>query len=828
MSAVVDSRPRIGRFAIVRELGRGAQGAVYLADDQHLERQVALKTVSLEGIDDADPGAVLHTLLAEARIVSKLQHPNLVTLHDALEERGEPCLVFEYVEGRTLSALIREQGRLAPAQAAKIAHDALLGVACAHAHKVLHRDLKPANVMITAAGVPRVMDFGIACRTHSGPVRDGSLAGTPAYMAPEYISEGTFLPASDVFAMGVVLYEMLTGRPPAKGASPIETLNLIVHQAFAPPSSVNPAVDERLDALVMKALAKDPEERYAGAGEMARAIDEYLAPAATQPGAEAKGTLEFLLRRMRHKSDFPALSSTISAINRVVVSDREPTGVLCSAILKDVSLTSKLLKLVNAAYYAQYGGAISTVSRAVTLLGFEEVRNIAMSLMLLEHLQNKTHAGELRDELLGTYMSGLMARDLARRLGVRDAEEAFICAMMHRLGRLLVLFYLHDEHQAIERLAGARGWDEARAAKDVLGMGYEDIGIGVARTWNFPASILDSMRPVAVSAPSAAQFEGERLRMLADLSNSVCDALRSGSEEDREQRLKDVVKKYGRATGIGESTVKKVVAGSLEALARDGQTLGPLMANSALLGQAHAVAAGHSAPVAPAVPGDDTTLVAVPATRAAGDEATLVLPVGGATADQTTQLLRPAAAGAGVAAAPARPAEERRAALSAGVQDIINTLVGKYELNDVLRMMLETIYRGIGFQRVLLCVRDAKRDALRARLGFGEDAEAIIRAGFAVPLNGKRDIFYAAVTQHADICIQDLSDEKIRRHVPDWYREAIKARGMLLLPIALNGRAVGLVYADVAESAQLRLAPEEMSLLKTLRNQAVLAMRQAG
>jgi eukaryotic-like serine/threonine-protein kinase len=168
----------------------------------------------------------------------------------------------------------------------------------------------------------------------------------------------------------------------------------------------------------------------------------------------------------------------------------------------------------------------------------------------------------------------------------------------------------------------------------------------------------------------------------------------------------------------------------------------------------------------------------------------------------------------------------RQAALAAGVQDITNTLVGNHTLNDVLRIILETMYRAIGFDRVLLFTMDARQHALRCRFGFGADAEQIVHKGVSVPLDGARDLFYAASVMGADLCIQDVESDKVRPHVPAWYRAAIGARGMVLLPIADRKRTVGLIYADSNSPATLHFSAEELGLLKTLRNQAVLAMRQ--
>ncbi len=320
-------------------------------------------------------------LLQEARIVSALSHPNIVPLYDAGEDDGVFYLVFEYVEGHSLAALIRENGKLETSRAVEFAVALAQAVAYAHERDVLHRDIKPANVMITKDDVPRLMDFGIASSATAGDAASRLLVGTPFYMAPEYISDGIYEPSSDVFALGVVLYEMLTAERPFRGGDSRETVQRIVEADLVPASRLNDTVDEHLDALLAKSLAKRPAERFAGAAEMAAALAAYLAPADTPGQAHAgHGTLDYLLRRIRHKGDFPALSATISAVNRAASSDREPVAILCNSILKDFALTGRLLKIVNASNLNQFGGAIGTVSRAVSILGYDTVRNVSMSL----------------------------------------------------------------------------------------------------------------------------------------------------------------------------------------------------------------------------------------------------------------------------------------------------------------------------------------------------------------------------------------------------------------------------------------------------------------
>lgn len=804
LGLAASTAPRqLGRFALIRVLGQGAQGMVHLARDPRLDRQVALKT--WKASSTGDPRAQIAALMDEARMVSRLAHPNVVTLHDAFEEQGQACLVFEYVPGETLADLVARDGALAPAKAVRIALDVCRAVAAAHANGIIHRDLKPGNIMLTASGTARVMDFGIARCMNNAAAGDQGLVGTPAYMAPEYLSTRTAAPSNDLFALGMVLYEMLAGRPAVQGRSLFETLHRIANEPFAPVSRQNSACDDKLDSLVMKALEKDPSRRFATAQELEAALKDYLdLTAAPDLGQVSNATLEFLLRRMRHKSDFPALTSTLSAVNRAVSDEKEPVAVLCNSILKDFALTNKLLKLVNAACFTQYGGDISTISRAVALIGFEGVRNAALSLMLFEHLQNHPQAGALKDEVVATYFAGTLARDLAVGAGLRLGEEAYVCAMFHRLGQLVTAFYLAEEDAAIKRLMAGRDIRLEQAAREVLGMSFEELGIGVARSWNFPESILTSMRGMRDAALPRNALETEPLRVLSAMACDLCDCARASDGPAMHKKLDEIQQKYGKATGLDRKRLENVLIAGGESLKSDRD----LLAFAGTKGIQFPALQSALAIRTPPIAADADTVVNAPSPLM-GD--TVIGPANTTGLFDTQGGLKPG---------------NRAAVLTAGVQDITNTLVGDYEMFDVMRIILETLYRGLGFQRTLLFIREPSGVALRCRFGFGEGAEALSKARLAIPLKPGQDLFSAALQKGVDICIENLDDPRMQSHIPDWYRKVLQARGMVLFPMMLNKRAVGLIYADAAAAHSFGFSTEELNLVKTLRNQAVLALKQ--
>ncbi len=512
---------RIGRFDIRRELGRGAQSVVYLGFDPQLQREIAIKTVHFNRPDPAQN----QVLLAEARMVGKLRHPNIVPIFEAGEQGGDLYLVFEYVPGKTLAEFLRDSGALSAVKAVGILRPILDAVSQAHAQGIIHRDLKPSNILLDENGTPRVMDFGIAARVDSPNDDAGEYTGTPAYMAPEYIDRRESSERSDIFAAGLILFEMLAGRRAVEGDNIFQVMHRLASENLKLPA--NAAVDENLCGILYKALARDPALRYQSAQQFAEALDNYLDPEEEMSGAQNKqSTLDFLLRRMRHKSDFPALSESVSAINKIANSETESINKLSNSILKDFALTNKLLRLVNSAYFRPAGGgSISTVSRAVIVLGFEAVRNIAITVLLFEHLQNKANANQLKEDFLRANLAGILAKDISATAQMRDLEQTFICALFHSLGRLLGQFYFPDESDEIRRVMEQRKCGEDTAALQVLGISFEEMGIAIARQWGFPPLIVGSMRKLPSGAVKRPVTQEDRLRVLSGLSNELCDMI---------------------------------------------------------------------------------------------------------------------------------------------------------------------------------------------------------------------------------------------------------------------------------------------------------------
>ncbi|WP_041420843.1 serine/threonine protein kinase [Sideroxydans lithotrophicus] len=780
---------RIGRFNIVRELGRGAQGAVYLAQDPQLERQVAIKTLR--------PGATqTERLLREARIVSKLQHANIVPLYDAGEYEGQPYLVCAYVEGGTLEKML-QQGALPSVKSAEIACFLLDSLEYAHQQGVMHLDIKPGNIMIGHRGQPMLMDFGIARLMQEQVENREEVIGSPRYMSPECISNEAMNASSDLYSLGMVLYEMVAGIPAFDGDNVFQIMNRVAHEPVAAPSIHNPELDEKLEAIILKSVGKRKEERYPDAAAMRSALKEYLGGIGDAVANDAHSTLDFLLRRMRSKSDFPALSSIITEINQIVASESDSANKLARVILQDFALTNKLLRLVNTVSYGQFGGNISTISKAVVIMGFETVRNIAMSLIMLEFMQNKSLAHQLKDEVVAAFFSGVVATQLAVGRNIRDSEELMICAMFQNLGRMLVTYYFFEESQEIAKLV-EQGQNEDQAAIKVLGLTYNQIGIGVAKSWSFPKRLLDGMEKLPLGEPvKRPKTEAEHMKATVSMANELCE-IAANAPQEKSQALNRLRLRYQDAVEVSERKLNEALESGMKELSRRAMTLEINTSRSPLVKKVRQWSGlpVEQQPAASCEPAEGMNGVH-------GIESAL---------DSNTQ-----------EDASIRPDPET--VMGAGIQDVTNSLVEDFNLNDLLLMVLETIYRGLGFKRAVICIRDNKQNAMVARMGLGEGVDGMIPR-FRFNLTFEPDVFHLAADKGVDIVIEDLRAESMANKIPRWYRELSDAQSFILLPIVINKKTLGLFYADMQQANGLKLSERQLSLLRTLRNQAVLAIKQ--
>jgi serine/threonine-protein kinase len=285
-------------YVIIRELGRGGMGVVYLARQTKLNRPVALKMILAGGHAGA---ADLARFQTEAEAIARLRHPNIVQVYEVGEHEGKPYFSLEFCGGGSLEKKLGSTP-LPPKKAASLVETLARAMQAAHEEKVIHRDLKPANVLLAEDGTPKITDFGLAKKLdEAGQTRSGAILGTPSYMAPEQAGgkSGAIGPFADVYALGAILYECLTGRPPFKAATAMDTIMQVVSDEPVPPSRLQSKTPRDLETICLKCLHKEPTQRYASAVELADDLRRFQTgePVKARPTGRAERALKWAKRR---------------------------------------------------------------------------------------------------------------------------------------------------------------------------------------------------------------------------------------------------------------------------------------------------------------------------------------------------------------------------------------------------------------------------------------------------------------------------------------------------------------------------------------------------
>jgi eukaryotic-like serine/threonine-protein kinase len=303
----------LDRYEVGRLLGAGGMAEVYEGRDRLLARRVAIKVLQSQYARDQ---SFLLRFKREAQAAASLSHPNVVAVYDTGSEDGTHFIVMEFVDGRTLKDVIRQEGPLYPDRAAEICADVSAALVAAHARGLIHRDIKPGNVMLTPDGKVKVMDFGIARATTSETItQTAAVIGTAQYISPEQAQGQTVDYRSDLYSLGCCLYEMLTGTVPFTGATPVAIAYRHVREDPTPPRMLNPDVPPPLEAICLKAMAKLPDNRYQTAAELRADLERYRngEPVLATPLLDAAATTQALPGRAAGADQTAMLGGTAAA-----------------------------------------------------------------------------------------------------------------------------------------------------------------------------------------------------------------------------------------------------------------------------------------------------------------------------------------------------------------------------------------------------------------------------------------------------------------------------------------------------------------------------------
>jgi len=518
-----------------------------------------------------------------------------------------------------------------------------------------------------------------------------------------------------------------------------------------------------------------------------------------QKNPSIHGTVEFLMRRMHHKGDFPTFSQQIIEINNKLASltaiHLSSTGELANIILKNFSLTNKLLRVVNSASYGNISGKVATVSKAVFLLGFEKVRMIAAALMIFEHFQNRTEIAELEEAISAAYMSGVMAMDIAEEMNLGRKEEAFICAMLFHLGKILVICYFPEEYREIRNRMLAKNLAEDSAVRSVLGISYKELGMAISTSWNFPDKIVQSMVDLPPGEIKSPKNEQEILRHLANYSNELCDIVINTREGEMLQFLDGFSHRYQYTIPMTSQQVIKLFNSATANVDRYSEFV---RIN----------------------PKSDSFMKKLIHFRQ--EEM-------GSGAHEKTEMRHPPGSVSSAAQSDFQPQtdqkkKEQDQIIENGIQEIADVMKGTYTFGDVIYVILETMYRGFQFDHVLFAMKDTTHTTMIARFGLGADIDRVIKH-FRFSICASSDIFNIAISKAKGIVIDDANAPNIIRSLPEWYRHAIAAPSFLVYPIIVKDICIGIIYADRKTKGSM-LSETQLKYMEELRKLAVNAMGQ--
>jgi len=781
---------KIGRFEIVRVLGEGSQGIVHLARDPLLERRVAIKTLHTGTGQQANQ--LNDLLMDEAKVISKMTHPNIVSIFEAGEEKKVPFLVFEYIKGQTLSEVIRAREYRKINDILALFKPVCLGIQHSHKNKIIHGDLKPANIILDEENIAKVMDFGIA-RLLSEQKSKDNLYGTPRYMPPEYLRERQVSEANDVFAMGLILYELITGSPAFQGRD----LKQIIYNVFnskivLPQGYENKEYVDLFEQVILKATEKDRNNRFLSMSEMLSAIESYEKQQHVGGGGQSDkaqdAAITFLMRKMNRKQDFPALSETLVKINSLVDKDDTNSSELANVIAEDFALTNKILKLVNSAYYRGAKPEITTLSQAVLMLGFDAVRSVAISLILIDHLHNKKQAKKMRSHIVSSIYSGVLTKDLSAEVQLENLEEAFLSGTFHQLGELLALYYFQEEAEEIDKLRREQNLTEDQASRKILGVTYTKLALAIAEEWKLPRYIIDNIPPYKISDNKRKNLsKHDKLRAVTTLSNALSNVLENKDDDRWRFNAVKLWKTFAKDLNLPDDSMVKIADRARQNLVEVNSIYNIDLNNSDVVNKVQQLAYEEHQR-------DDD-----------GDK-TLVIETTIVETSIVDEVIDP---------------EEVLKKATIEIKEILNS---HYRLNDVLKKFADSVHEALDLERAIFCLYNPKSFEMSARYGLGITASFLKQ--FTFKSNKGNNVFQVSVNKGVDIFINDANDFEKKNTLPPWYRQIIDAETFILLPFTINKKPFGLFYADKNKKNDLVVVQDLLKKVQDLRTLCTSGIEQ--
>ncbi|KJU83244.1 signal transduction protein [Candidatus Magnetobacterium bavaricum] len=522
-------------------------------------------------------------------------------------------------------------------------------------------------------------------------------------------------------------------------------------------------------------------------------------------------TLVELRRNIQEGNELPVMSHTINLVSKQASRESDATITeLTDTILQDFALTNKILRMVNTVYYinTQHSGKITTISRAVYILGLDHIRNAALSLMLFENLKDKNLARELRGALINNFIGAVVSRKLASTLDSKKVEEAFLCGIFFDLGKIVVTYYLPVESKKIRELMAKTGDDEKRASYAVLGISYENLGVELARQWHLPAQIIHSMNrapQTSISKPTDAE---DVLRTFVSFSNDLCLLITksASSAEGWDKALGALMHRYRNCFTLATADITSIVTASLKEIHEYAAAYSIDLSDVAFMRMARQLLTFTKAEKIEKADKSEEEQPPMPTEKYKDIGGIHLLEcsvnMGGGTTKESSESL-----------------------LLRGIQEVANTLIEEFTLNDMLRMILEIMFRGLGFKRIIICIKSPRDNIMEARFGFGDNVFVIMKSFRFTMDSTSDDVFNTAINKDMDLLVNDINDRRIKMRLPQWFVRLVDVETFILMPIIISKMPIGIIYMDKDNPGDLNISPTTLRYLKTLRDQAILAIK---
>ncbi len=548
-------------------------------------------------------------------------------------------------------------------------------------------------------------------------------------------------------------------------------------------------------------------------------------PARPPPAESGAHRKTRLLARIENSRSLPTLGASISRIVQTASSDDEAINKLAGFVLSDASLTQKVLHLANTVYFrAGSQIAVTTVSRAILVLGFETVKTCALTLMLVEKLGNAAQAQQVKRELLRGLVASCAGREAITGNKYLDAEEAVVAALFKNLGQVLVATHDYALYEEIRALAQQTGINDNQAAMKLLGFDYFNLTCQVMSQWSLPDTLMSALAPLHGDKLKPPKNRADWVQQVACFSAEIANACHHNNAEQQQQRLALCQQRFGDALGFSSSQFDALI----EKISRESQVL---MRSVGVTLESVNSPPLVVAPLVPATPVATQNQRTTPADATPAHSTSHSKIIEGLPAELLMQDADTRAPTAKTLLPSGKP-ENARELLLSSLQEVMQTLAtSRPTINQVVMMVLEALYRSMGFRCAVVCLRQPQATAngailMRARTALGEQAETLTR-DFVFEANGGKDLFSLALQNDVDLMISDASDAKIKPLLPLWHKALLSdARSFVVLPLVVNKKPIGLFYADRSKTTPEGISPEETALIKSLKAQVITTLRQ--